>query len=82
MFSLTDNITTSSTRQDEWPSTYNIQLDVGIQTKTLKSSTCLEEHVIGFMTMVTDVLDTENKKDILQGQHVIDVIVQSEHTGN
>lgn len=34
------------------------------------------------MSMVMDILETENKKAIVQGQHVIDVILKSEHAGN
>ncbi|CAC5417613.1 unnamed protein product [Mytilus coruscus] len=81
-----DGCTKSSTRQDEWPSTYVMQpgiqkkpirLDVGIKIKTLESSTCLHENVIGF---VTNVLETGNENVISQEQHVIDVILQGEHT--
>lgn len=56
-----------------------IRLEVGIQPKTLQSSTSLQENVIGF---VTDVLETANANVITQDQRIIDVILQGEHTGN
>lgn len=89
---LVSNITDctqSSTRQDEWPLTFDsmqqgnqeksIRLDVGIKTETLESSSCLHKHVIDF---VTDVLETTNENISSQEQHVINVILQEDHTGN
>lgn len=84
---ITDDCTRISTRQDAWPFTYfmdagiqkkNIQLDVGIKTETLESSTCLHENIIGFLT---DVLEIANEGLIPQEQHVIDSILQGKHKG-
>ncbi|VDI39618.1 Hypothetical predicted protein [Mytilus galloprovincialis] len=81
-----DDCTQSSTRQDEWLSSYvtepgmqtkPIRLEVGIKSKTLQSSTSLQENVIGF---VTDVLETANAYVITQDQRIVDVILQGEHT--
>lgn len=56
-----------------------IRLQVGIKSKTLESSTCLQENIIGF---VTDVIETANANVITQDQRIIDVILQGEHSGN